>query len=313
MTARVQPLLSALATALFVCLLGVPALSAVPSTVTIEARLASVAGGQVAEGNYTLTFRLYASQGAKSALWTEKVTKVEVKGGVFRHALGSAIPLTVKALTGAAWLGLQVAAEPELARNPIHSAPFAMLAGSAQGIACTGCVSMSALKIDGDLDLGGNAIKAKVIQAGSVQSSTVTAGAFIGDGSKLTGVGTKPGNCPSGKVATGIAGDGSLVCGSTASGLPKDGLEQVSNGVLTNVYIASVSSTKTPLKIEDNNPIGTYDTIKLPDIGNVQQLSVSVKIENSNIKGLEVILYDPNNKKYVLHNKSGSGKTPIMD
>ncbi len=309
MMLRVRTLSLALLTLLVASAFGVQAIAAVPATMAIEGRLASAAGGQVADGDYSLTFRIYATKGAKSALWTEKVAKVTVKGGAFRHALGSVVPLSAKLLAGATFVGLQVAAEPELARNPIHSAPFAMLAGLAQGIACTGCVSLGALKIDGDLDLGGNAIKAKVLSAGSLQAATVTAGAFIGDGSKLTNVGAKAGKCQSGKVVTGIAGDGSLICASTASSLPKDGLEQVSNGVLTNVYIASAGSKKTPVKIEDNNPIGVYDTINLPDIGNVEKLSVSLKITNSDISGLEVILYDPNNAKYVLHAKSGSGQT----
>ncbi len=285
------------------------AVAAVPSTLGIEGRITASTGAPVADGVYALTFRLYATQSAQQALWTEIAAKISVKGATFRHGLGTISKLDAKQLASAAWLGLQVAKEPELARQRLHSAPFARLAASAHGLACTGCVSMSALKIDGDLDLGGNAIKAKVISAGSMQAQAVTAGAFIGDGSKLTGVGAKAGNCPAGKVVTGIAGDGSLVCASTAGALPKDGLEQVSNGVLTNVYIASASSKNTPVKIEDNNPIGVYDTIDLPDIGNVGELSVSVKLTSSDISGLEVILYDPNNAKYVLHDKSGSGKS----
>ena len=284
------------------------ATAAVPATVSVEGRLTTAAGGQVTDGDYALTFRLYATVNANAALWTEKAAKVAIKGGVFRHALGAITPLNAQVLGGAAFVGLQVAAEPELSRNPIHAAPFAMVAATAGALNCTGCVSMGALKADGDLDLGGNAIKAKVISASSVQAATVTAGAFVGDGSKLTGVGAKAGKCPAGQLVNGIAGDGGLLCVSAAGSLPKDGLEQVSNGVLTNEYIASVASKTAPFNIEDNNPIGVYDTIDLPDIGTVAKLSVSVKLTNSNISGLEVILYDPDNAKYVLHGKSGAGK-----
>ena len=304
MTRKMRPLLAALA-----CLaLSSVAQAAVPGTIAIEGRLATAAGGQVADGDYALTFRLYASKDAKTALWTELTAKVALKGGAFQHALGSIAPLNTKLLSGATHVGLQVAAEPELARVPVHAAPFALVAATADGLACTGCVSMGALKADGDLDLGGNAIKAKVISAGSVQATTIAANAFVGDGSKLTGVGTKAGKCPAGQLVNGIAGDGSLLCVSAAGSLPKDGLAQVSNGVLTNDYVASASSKNTPLAIQDNNPIGMYDSIDLPDIGSVQKLSVTIDIANSDIAGLDVILYDPNNAAYTLHSKSGSGQ-----
>ncbi len=297
------------ATAAAVLVCATPVLAAIPATVSIEGRVSTTTGAPITDGDYALTFRLYTNVNAQQALWVEKVAKVSVKGSVFRHTLGSIAKLDSKLLGDAGWLGLQVAAEPEMMRRAIHAAPFAMLAQTAKGLACTGCVSLSSLKIDGDLDLGGNAVKAKVVSAGSLQAATITAGAFIGDGSKLTGVGAKAGKCPPGKVVTGIANGGALVCASTAGSLPKDGLEQVSNGVLSNVYIASAPSKNTPIKIEDNNPIGVYDTIDLPDIGTVAKLSVSVKLNSSDISGVELILYDPNNVKYVLHSKSGSGKT----
>ena len=60
---------------------------------------------------------------------------------------------------------------------------------------CTGCVSLAELTIDGDLDLGGNALKAKSVAASTVQATTVTAGGIIGDGSKLTGIVVPAGSC----------------------------------------------------------------------------------------------------------------------
>ena len=309
MLCSVRLLQLALVTILATAAAPTAASAAVPETINIAGRLTAVGGGQVADGDYQLTFRLYATKDAKVPVWTEQAIKVAVQGGAFRHVLGSIAPLNVGVLVQARYVGLQVAAEAELARNPVHSAPFAMLAGVAHGVACTGCISMSALKADGGLDLGGNALKAKAISAGSVQGTTITAGSFIGDGSKLTGVGAKPGKCPAGQLVSGIGNDGALICLSAAGSLPKDGLEKVSNGVLSNDYIISVSSKVTPIKIEDNNPIGVYDSIVLPDVGTVQKLSVSIKIGNSDISTLEVVLYDPTNKAFVLHKNSGNGNT----
>ena len=81
-------------------------------------------------------------------------------------------------------------------------------ANLALDVQCTGCVSVSELKIDKDLDLGGNALKAKAVAAATVSATT-----FQGDGSKLTGIKTPAGECKvAGEVVKGINPDGSLKC-----------------------------------------------------------------------------------------------------
>ena len=233
-----------------------------------------------------------------------------VKNGVFRHLLGSISKLSTNDVDAAkgGWLGVQVAAEPEMSRRRVHAVPYAWRAMVAEAISCTGCVSLSALKADGDLNLGSGAIKAKTITSLEVKAGTVTALSFVGDGSKLTGVGAKAGKCPPGQFTTGIAGDGSLLCKSINAALPTGDLEKVSNGVLSNNATLSVPSNNTPKAIPDNNPIGLADELIVPDIGGSTTFSVSVHVTNSDISSLEVHLYDPNNAHYVLHSKSGSGK-----
>ena len=175
---------------------------------------------------------------------------------------------------------------------------------------CTGCVSLSEIAFDGDLDLGGNALKAKAVSAGSVSATTVTASTFVGDGSKLTGLILPKGKCKAGEAVAGIEADGSLTCTPVLAGLdglPKDAIGQVSNGLLSNVYLHELASAAVPVAIADNDPIGVADLIDFPDVGLAKSLSVKVKIANSDIGNLTVQLYDPNKQLLVLHEKSGKG------
>ena len=300
---------------------GAPADAAVPTTLSIEGVLLTAAGGPVSDGKYAVTFNLYANSGAKTPAWTDTVAALSVQDGTFQFALGSgkALPVAMVDSAKTGWLGIVVGNEPELPRSPFHAAPFAIRAaisqdvdfpyagsltkgGPAKDLACTGCVSLQELKIDGDLDLGGNALKAKQVSA-----TTVTAGAFVGDGSKLTGLKTPAGQCKAGLVVTGIDGAGQLICVSTADALPKDGLDTVSNGVLTTEFVDAVSG-KTKTGIPDNNPIGVADAIIVPDLGTAKKLTVTVHVTNSSLKHVKVMLFDPLKGAHVLFDKGKDGK-----
>ena len=276
-----------------------PAVAAAPN-LAIAGRLATAGGGPIADGDYATTFRLYPNEVGGQAVWTELVAKLPVKGGAFKHALGTVNPLApgLVAADQGAWLALQFGDDPELPRARLHAAPYAVAAGLAEGLACTGCVSLGALKADGDLNLGGNAIKAKLVSAGQVVAATVNAQAFKGDGSQLTGITLPKFSCPAGQAANGVNSDGTLKC---AAGVAGGSLEQVSGGLLTTSFAQPVPSDSTPVPISDNNPIGTVNEILVPDIGVITKLTVSIKLSNSDLSGVQVLLYDPLNNEYVLH------------
>ena len=280
--------------------------AAAPANVAIEGRLQTDGGGAVADGDYALTFSVYASQNSQQSLWSESVAKLAVKGGVFRHALGSVKALDPKLLaSGSVWLGLRVGGDPELARSQFHGVPFALRAAVADGLACTGCVSLAALKADGDLNLGGNALKSKLISTGSVVAASISANAFVGDGSQLTGIKLPAGACPQGEAAVGIDSTGKLQCASGAAG---GTLEQVSGGLLTTKYAQPVVSKTVPKDIEDFNPIGAFDEIIVPDVGTVTTLAVTVQLTNSDLTGVKLVLYDPLNAEHVLFQGGKPGK-----
>ena len=183
-------------------------------------------------------------------------------------------------------------------------------ATSALDLQCSGCVSVAELKIDGDLDLGGNGLKAKKLTAADITGQTISATAFIGDGSKLTGLKVPAGACKNkGEVVSGIAADGSLLCvsGLDANSLPPDGIVQVSNGLLSNRYVDMTLSSKTPLAIPDNNPVGVFDELDVPDLGIAKKLTVHLALTNSDISGLQVLLFDPTNASHVLYEKGAKG------
>ena len=298
------------------------ALAAVPSAVLIQGVLLSKGGGPVSDGVYDVTFALYAAQTGGQATWSE-TAKVAVQGGELSHALGSVKPLSNASLAGLkqAWLGLKVGVEPEMKRQRLHAVTYARRAavaeaadftyagsktkgGPASDLQCTGCVSVGELKIDADLDLGGNALKAKTVVAQSVSASS-----FSGDGSKLTGLKVPAGNCKkAGEVVKGIQPDGTLLCvkAMDASALPADGLDEISNGLLTNQYVDEAFGKK-GLPIQDNNPTGVSDTIDFPDVGLAQELDVLIDLTNSDISKMTLWLFAPDNTKYVLYDKGGKG------
>jgi cysteine-rich repeat protein len=303
---------------------------AAPPGILVEGVLQTTGGGPVADGTYSVEFAVYDKAKDGTKVWSEKA-KVAVSKGAFQHALGSVtqlLPATIGKVTEP-WLSAKVESDPELGRKRIHSVAWAFHAAVAHGISCTGCVGTSALKADGDLDLGAFAFKAAKVTAQSATFGTVAASGFVGDGSKLTGIKTASGACKAGEVMIGINANGSVKCGKALDlkNLPADALTALSGGALSNQFIDKVASSTAPKNIKDNFPSGVTDVIDVPDLGFAESIKVSVNIVgSSNIAGLRVLLYDPafgplpadiskngllNKASFTLHDKSGAGPNLI--
>ena len=223
------------------------------------------------------------------------------------HAL-SAAALQCSGCVQAGHLGADVITADKLAFPWAGSKTKGGPATQALDLNCTACVSAAELALDGNLDLGGNALKAKGVLTDQLTAGAVVATSLAGDGSKITGLKLPIGACKAGQVVTGIKADGSLVC-AVSDSLPADGLAQVSNGLLTNQFVTAFVSGKTPFGIADNNPTGVGDELTLPDLGEVQKLTVHLKLQSSDIKQLHVVLYDAANGEHVLFSKGKSGAT----
>ncbi len=311
-----------------------PVAASVPATVQIDGLLSSAAG-PAADGEYYMGFSLL--DGPKGAiLWTETAVKVTVKAGHFSYALGSAKPIATY-VGDNRWLEVQVGAEPALAPVQIRSVMTALRAGVAEGLDCSGCIAANHLdsKVFQGLvkapDLAGfaktadlaeyvkaNAL-AKVAGTGSYKDlvdvppfSDVAKTGNYADLSGLPALAKVGVACGTGLVVKGIKADGSLDCvagGVDATSLPKDGLDEISNGLLTNQFTEVAVSATGAVPITDNLGGGVNDTLEVPDFGVVQSLSVSVEIATSDIGKLRVTLYDPAGSAYKLHDQTGSGKS----
>ncbi len=307
---RPQTLRGGLGAAVMIAALFVaPAVfGAAPGTVYLQAQLLKVDGSPVTDGSYDVQFAIYAAQSGGQATWQEGPVKVAVSGGRFARAIGStkAIGAATMATLGKAWLGIKVANDPELPRARLHAAPYALRAAVADNLSCIGCVTLSEMKFDADLDLGSHALVAGQLNTPQVSATTVKGITMIGDGSKLTGINTLSGSCPKGQAVAGVAQDGKLQCITSAVALPPDGVDNVSNGLVSNEFKNVFASAK-PVPIADNNPVGTSDTIDVPDVGIAKKLTVSINVSNSDLKYLSVTLYDAANVAYKLHDKNASG------
>jgi cysteine-rich repeat protein len=335
-------------------LLPAAASAAIPNTVLIEGALHATGGGAAADGDYALTFSLLTS-GGNPVVWKEGPVTVAVKNAAFVHALGSVTPLDPALLAGADGLSLQVqvGSDPALPKQPLNSVLFALRAGLAENLACSGCVTAAQLsaKVIDDLvaagrlspvaksgafsDLSGGpdlstyaltAKLAKVATSGTyadllgmpdltayAKAASLAAVASSGNYTDLENlpVLAKVGAaCGTGLVMQGIKADGSYSCvagGLDPSNLPKDGLDEISNGLLFNQFNEVAASAKVPIALPDNNPVGISDAIDVPDFGTAQALTISAEIANSDTGNLKVNLVDPAGTKYVLWDKSAKG------
>ncbi len=116
------------------------AFAAQPSPVIpVQGMLRAVGGGPVADGDYTLTLRIYPVADAELPVYKEVHVAVLVSQGGFFTWLGgqdplSPIPPTLFADHPAAWLGVQVKNDPELPRSRFETLPYAIHAQVADSL-----------------------------------------------------------------------------------------------------------------------------------------------------------------------------------
>lgn len=338
----VQLMVTAAAVAVFAILVpGKTTLAAVPSTVAVGGTLISAGGGPAADGNYITLFRLYQAASGGSPVWFEGPLDLAVKNGSFSYTLGSKTSLSIATLAAMPqiWLGVQVGIDPELPRVPLHSVVFALRAASAESLECSGCIgaaqldpkALAAYTKTADLGAALQNYAQKADLQGYAQAASLAKVAATGDYSdlksqpKFSDVATtgayldlqglpvlaKVGSaCGTGLVVKGIKNDGSLDCISASIGakdLPADGLDEVSNGLLTTQFTESTVSTTAPIKLPDGQAVGVSDTITVPDFGLAQGVQVSLIVTNSDISKVRVDLYDPNGAKTTIYNGEKAG------
>ncbi|MDZ4710554.1 MAG: hypothetical protein SH818_19295 [Saprospiraceae bacterium] len=114
-----------------------PILAQIPGTINVQGVLTNASGQIVSNGNYSITFRLYASAQDATVLWEEKQDNLNVQGGVFSASLGKIKPFTLP-FDKTYFLGLQIGLEAELApRIEMTSTPYSMMAKSVENNSIT--------------------------------------------------------------------------------------------------------------------------------------------------------------------------------
>jgi hypothetical protein len=104
----------------------------VPQMINYQAQLLDPSTDQpVADDTYQITFKIYDTEAATTASWTE-MHQVQTQTGMYNVLLGSQYPITNEILTGAEkWLGVKVGADNEmLPRKRFTSVAYAIEAGN---------------------------------------------------------------------------------------------------------------------------------------------------------------------------------------
>ncbi|MBM4343497.1 MAG: proprotein convertase P-domain-containing protein [Deltaproteobacteria bacterium] len=302
--------------------------AAVPNQLAVAGAIVAAGGGSAVDGDYALTFALYGQAQGGASAWKEGPIVVTVKGGQFAAALGAVNPIPQSALAALseAWLGVAVGNDPELPRKTLGAVAYALRAAKAEAVDCTGCIG--AAHIDAKLlaEFAKSTDLANFVQASALAKVAASGNykdlanlpqladvAATGQYKDLLGLPVLPkvgAACGTGLLVKGFKADGSLECadgGVSVANLPKDGLDEISNGLLTNQFKEVAASPKAPIDIADAFPAGVTDAIDVPDFGLAESLAVTIDIVNSDISKLRVTLFDPTGASYKLHDQGGSG------
>jgi len=169
-----------------------PVSAANPTTMPFQGKVVNANGTNLADGNYSFTFKLYSVASGGASMWGETQTTVAVASGVFQVNLGSTCSLfttqTCSTFSNTAidfnasptlYLGVTFngdAAGEMVPRMPLGSVPFAFNADKVGGLGISQLVQLS----PGSQQIGSINVNGAIQGGSSVQlGSTTSAGSII--------------------------------------------------------------------------------------------------------------------------------------
>jgi len=93
--------------------------------ISVQGNLKDPNGIVIADGTYTLTFKLYKQAVGGTALWSEEAA-VDVAGGIYSHFLGSIVPLNSSHFSSTLYMGVKVGSYELSPRTELTYAPYAL-------------------------------------------------------------------------------------------------------------------------------------------------------------------------------------------
>jgi hypothetical protein len=169
--------------------------SPLPMTLPVQGVLRTLAGGPVADGTYPLTISLYDQAVGGNKIWSQTLPGVTVLGGLFAVDVGGdtldPLPIALTGSNAPLWFGIRVGSDNELPRTAIGWVPRAMwanVAGSANSLNCSGCITGAqigngaitsdqvAFNYAASISTGGPATSALTASSADVAASAATAG-----------------------------------------------------------------------------------------------------------------------------------------
>ena len=234
------------------------ALAAPPSTMSYQGVLRDADGNVVADGNYSMTFKIYDVSSGGTALWTE-TQSVSVAGGIFNAILGKTSALNL-AFDAPYWLGISVGGGAELSpRVELTSSPYALRAAVADSAAVAG------VSDDGDWEMGSGNVWRSTGNVG-IGTSTPASPLDVNGTAKVVGF-----QMPTGAVA------GSVLT-SDASGTGS--WQTLPGGIGGSGTTDNFAMFTSPTTIGSSTVFERYGTVTIPD-----NTGRAVPLEGSGKKG----------------------------
>lgn len=250
--------------AIFVVVNRYEASAAINPQINFQGKLVNTDGTNIANGTYSIVFSIYTVSSGGSNIWTETQGSVSINDGIFRVNLGSvtALPGSVDFNTSSLYLGVKVAADPEMApRIQFTAVPYAFNADKLGGLSSAGFVQLSSGAVQIDATTNSSIFINKTSTGSLVQLQQGAVDKFVisNSGIILTG------SVNSASIIDGTISLADLAGNSVDSSKVVDG--SITNSDLTNSTIGlTLGATGTDVNVSSSPAaLGGTLTLNIPD------------------------------------------------